>query len=158
MEWFGIEDICKYLFYAYIGLLLCKHVIEANRLFFFNIGMGICALGIAVILWNATGGGKAGHVICLLMLYFMVSLSTVSSNRIDKFIKYTGRHAFTIYIYSWPVQAVMEMVIVVFARGNWVIACLAMLFGGLMGPVLIYEFYVRKMRRLGFFDFLIGVK
>lgn len=61
-------------------------------------------------------------------------------------------------VYSWPIQAVVEIVVVVIMKCSWEIAYLAMLAGGLFGPLLIWETYTRKMKRTRFLDRMIGVR
>lgn len=65
--------------------------------------------------------------------------------------------AFTVFIYSWPVQITVEMVCVMVLKLNWAIVFWGMFTVGLLFPLLLYEFYLRCIPRRRFLDALIGM-
>ena len=101
-------------------------------------------------------------IISLLMIIFMLEcsmfLSSIKHLKFVELLKYIGKHAFTIYIYSWPMQAVVELVFTVILKLNWWITFLVMFIVGLCGPLIMYELYTRFIKRNWFLDGMIGVK
>ena len=97
-------------------------------------------------------------IISILMIYVTLTLAVQLSKREKDIIKYIGEHAFTIYIYSWPIQAVTEMVAVIILKLEWYVVFICMFFAGLLGPCMIYEIYMKKDKKSQFLDQMIGVK
>lgn len=155
VKWFGGEDICKNFVYVLLGMYLSEAVV-AKRIF--NIKMGALAFVVSAVAYYLCDSEIVEWIISFAMIYMAVSLSIELSWYGCRWIKYIGEHAFTIYIYSWPVQAVAEMGLVVVLKLEWSVSYLVMFVAGLAGPLLIYELYTRKMRRNTFLDAMIGVK
>ena len=156
--WFAIEDISKELVYALLGMFLCKYIIKKKgsicRWF-----TGAVALMMSVTLYVCDIGIIGNKLISLLMIYVMLTLSVVLSNQYKlKAVKYIGTHAFTIFIYSWPIQAVVEMLLTVVLSSSWQMIYTCMFVSGLCGPLFIYEFYCRFIHKNRFFDVMLGVK
>lgn len=79
----------------------------------------------------------------------------IGENRI---LTWVSRHNFTIYIYSWPFQAV-TMVVCEKIGFPWFVTTSCMFIVGLLLPIVvlcIYEHFIRIQNR--FFDILLGVK
>lgn len=158
IRWFAIEDISKELIYALLGMFLCKYIIKKKesicRWF-----VGAIAAMLSVTLYVCNTGIIGNKLISLLMIYFMLTLSVILSNKCKvKAFKYIGTHSFTIYIYSWPIQAVVEMILTVVLSSSWYLIYTCMFVCGLCGPLFIYEFYCKFIPKNRFFDAMLGVK
>lgn len=161
ITWFGIEDICVFWFYMLLGSCVCEYAVEKDKYDFVSLPVMIIAFALAVWLYRFSGSAFSRTLSCLLMLYFTLSLSVaitrLSKSRAASFLDYVGRHAFTIFVYSWPMQAVAEMVLTIVLKVRWFVTYPVMFATGLCGPLFLYEFYSRRMRRNEFFDALLGV-
>lgn len=168
ISWFGIEDICKNFIYVLLGMIVSGK--SADNKAVCKLYLGIISFGMSVLLFyinisfdisnlNSTILEK---IISVLMIYFSFTLAVAISRFHDveftKILEYVGNHAFTIYIYSWPIQAVVEMVVVVLLKQKWYVAFPLMFFAGLSGPIIIYEGYIRFIKKNKFLDRMIGVK
>ena len=128
---------------------------------YFNVGLGASALALSTALFAATDGAQTVIVdrfICILMLCAMLSLGLFLERYGCNILKVAGNHAFTVYVYSWPVQAVMEMGAVAVLVLPWYAAFIMMFLSGLIIPLALYTVYTRFFKRNRFLDAMIGVK
>lgn len=142
VEWFGLRDISIHLVYVLIGISICKYFVERNRLHFFNLLTAIVSLCFSIVLFILFKGILAQKAISLIMLFGVIGLSKsfkFKSSKINDFLQYVGNHAFTIFIWSWPVQAVIEILLVLKLGASWFIVFPVLFLSGLMGPIIIYE-------------------
>ena len=110
-DWLGIKDISQNFLYVLIGCRISGLVTGTGKKYF-NIVLGLLAFILSVVLYVITGGAQIiviNRLICILMQYAMLSLGLFLENYDCRTLKMVGRHPFTIYVYSWPVQAVVEM-------------------------------------------------
>ena len=157
VRWFAIEDISIEFVYALLGMFLSDFIIK-NKEILFQWYAGAVA-GIVAFILYAHGFGTVGYKLTgVLMIYLMLTLAVVLSKHEMRVIKYIGTHAFTIYIYSWPIQAVTEFVVVVILKLQWYVTYPCMFLVVLLGPLIIYEIYMKYLPKNKFLDRMIGVK
>lgn len=157
------EDVRGFLYVFHMPLFFMISGI-LSRYTAGNRDVMIIAFALAVWLYRFSGSAFSRTLSCLLMLYFTLSLScaitrngALSKSRAASFLAYVGRHAFTIFVYSWPMQAVAEMALTMVLKVRWFVTYPVMFATGLCGPLLLYEFYAKRMRRNDFMDALLGV-
>lgn len=159
--WFGLRDMTVYFIFVLLGLVLAKPLAVWDGKKISPVPGLICLAGGTALFLLKPEGKVTGFVSCLLLMGAALFASLLLAGKraawIDR-IAYLGKRAFTVYIYSWPIQAMLELVVVVVCKAPWP-CCFAVLFlGGLCGPVLIYELYLRFFPRCKFLDSMIGVK
>lgn len=165
--WFGIRDICQEFVYVMLGMMVSDTLTKSKTSFKRNIIITSLVLSSGLFyLYKVVDNGitqtMLSKIISLLMIIFMLECSMLlSSIKLCKFIEllqYIGKHAFTIYIYSWPMQAIVELALTVVFKLDWWITFLVMFIVGLCGPLIMYELYTRFIKRNWFLDGMIGVK
>ena len=160
-DWFGIKDITLSFLYVLLGMYFSEPLVSKGKRAL-PIGAGvICfAMGTTMVFFMPE------TKVTILVSFFLLMNSTISFAMwlADKHfywlgaLEYFGERAFTVYIYSWPIQAMLELLVVVVLKWTWPI-CFAVLFiSGMCCPVLIYEIYERAIPHNKVFDYLIGVK
>lgn len=158
--WFGIKDISQNFLYVLMGCCISEMVTGAGKRYF-NVGLGLSAFALSIVLFAATDDTQtviANRFICILMLYAMLSLGLFLERYGCHILKVVGSHAFTVYVYSWPVQAVVEMGAVVVLGLPWYAAFIMMFLSGLVIPLALYTVYTKFFKRNRFLDAMIGVK
>ncbi len=155
-NWFGLKDISTEFVYVVLGMSLSEKIVD-SRDKLCKWYMAVIA-GIAAAVLYFSGEIRIGYkVSSILMIYVMLTLAVMLSKYEKGILKYIGKHAFTVYIYSWPVQAVIELILTVGLGISWYVIFFCMFFGGLVGPLLIYEGYTRAFPKNKFLDVMIGV-
>ena len=162
IAWFGIEDMTICLLYVVLGMYLSKPLLScrlnSNVLL---AGGSACLLGGIASFFLLPENQAAKLVSCLLLMSAMLSAGTLLAKKdswiVDALV-YFGERAFTVYLYSWPIQIVLELIIVVVLKWSWQSCFVVMFFGGACGPLAIYEIYIRFIPRNKLFDLLIGAK
>lgn len=156
IAWFGIEDVTKNLFYMVIGLYISKSTTKdqfrGNKSL--NGMVAVIAAGFIAKLCDRTL--YIDRIVCLVMLYAVLNIVAGISKYPLKILKYIGKHAFTIYIYSWPIQAIIELFLFIVLKVNWLFCYIIMFAGGLTGPLLIYYIYNRWFSKSKFLYRMIG--
>ena len=166
VKWFGIEDMTQRLLYVVLGMYLSEYLVvmadkDSESRISENLGWYIGAIAaflVSVVLFPYSDNVIIDRIICILMLYAIVITSIFLQRFPMDRVKYVGDRAFTIYIYSWPIQVVMEMLIVVALKLKWYVSYPVMFIGGLTVPMVLYEIYKKKMKRNWFLDGMIGIK
>jgi fucose 4-O-acetylase-like acetyltransferase len=138
-EWFGITDVCLEFVYVILGIYVCKYFIERNRKIAYT-PLVVVSLPASLFLWFFFRGNLVvGKTVTLLMIYFTMGFCMLIEPFKNSFLKAVGRRAFTIFIWSWPVQAVVELVLVLKLNAPWFITYSIMFVCGLIGPLVIYR-------------------
>lgn len=119
---------------------------------------GLAAALLSMAAYLCIPESLVGKIVCPCMIYSVVCISKSLGGRRLAWLEGVGGRAFVIYFYSWPVQAVVEMLVVAVAGGGWLAAYPAMFAGGLLGPLLAREAYERKMKGNWFLDRMMGVR
>lgn len=161
MSWIGIKDITEMLLYVVLGILLYI-AIEKRTLSIFDIRISIVFVIASVLLYVFFRNTYVCKLICLLMLYAMIGIAVWLQSYDIRFLSVVGNKAFTIFVYSWPIQAVLELLMLVVLKLNWYISYPVMFVGGLVGPLVLYQLYYKlirlHMKHTGFLDGMIGVR
>lgn len=157
-QWLGFSDFKEAAVFFMLGIIMnCytqKHILNGCNAYRFLGGIGIL---ISAALVHFGNGSKIMMLLtAIIMIWVCWQMATlIGDNRICKWI---SKHNFTIYIYSWPFQAVvMELA----ARMNfsWYMTTLCMFLVGLAVPVLMVLVYKKlKVLNTPFGDLLLGVK
>lgn len=149
-------------FAPWSNLLLCFDDVKTAMLFF-ALGMGIrdiitkiqllqsglsaflsvvCGASASLTLNRAAPGTRwADCVIALLMFFSLWKLGNIVGDR--RIIRWLSMHNFTMFLYSWPFQAVVMDI------GNhmgiaWQTVSALMFFVGLCGPVILVTLFERR--------------
>lgn len=138
IEWFGITDISLELVYLLLGIYVCKYAINRS-IKIANTPLVVASFVISLLLWFFIKDNLVvKKTFTLLMIYFVTGLSILVESYKNTFLKSVGKRAFTIFIWSWPVQAVVEMLLVLKLNAPWFITYSVMFICGLFGPIIIY--------------------
>ena len=159
--WLGIKDITSSFLYVVLGMYFSGLLVSKGKhILPISVGFICFVLGTTMVFFVPETKGTI-LISCIFLMSSVVSLAMWLADKHFRWVgvlEFFGEHAFTVYIYSWPIQAVLELLIVVVLKGTWPI-CFAVLFVcGMCGPLLIYEVYERFIPHNKLFDYLIGVK
>ena len=158
-QWFAISDIQKHAVYFVLGIAIYrlqeKIDCRENKL----IMSIIAVLGIVVsimcvhyyvdIKWTI-------FLISILMICVCCNIAVFVRN--SEKLKWVGQNCFTIYLYSWPFQSVM-MVMVQRLGFNLLLTTVSMFVIGLMGPILLLIIYKKqRIVRNRILDLLVGIR
>lgn len=147
-NWFGLNDIKNYLFWYMSGLLLG----EMNTLTKFKSTIkGMICLVLAVLVFVLCGMKAYNTFVALFMLAgILVLCMTIDMEKVWIF-KVIEKYSFSIFILSWPAQAVVEVI------GNRIFDLplavnMTMMFScGVIIPLIIV-WVVRKLKKLPFIE------
>lgn len=106
-DWFALEDLRKTMFYFVLGMVLAirdpETRVVSNRYW-------LLAFPVAVLLFATVDTTFANSVIACLMIGFVLHVGTwLPLHKINLFDT-IERNSFTIFLLSWPAQAVVEVV------------------------------------------------
>jgi fucose 4-O-acetylase-like acetyltransferase len=142
--WFGLNDLKNFLFYYLLGMLIGKNSISIEKILsaswvwvFFPIAIFLFFLhnnldisGVKVILKS---------IIAVLMILIVLWMSNKFLANKFNYFSAISKNIFSIYILSWPCQAVME-IIANRLMGLPFYTVMALMFStGLLVPLLIIE-------------------
>lgn len=154
INWFALNDICDQLFYFCLGICL-ENIILKKRTKLFNPAISVFAVVVAVIVFIVFKSKSyfgltfminvSNTVIALLMLYAVTYISVVLEKSGNKFLDYFEGKTFSIYIMSWPCQAVAEVVFNRVLHLHWYIVIPLMFCFGLGIPIAV-DFLYRKLK------------
>lgn len=160
-EWLGINDIKKMLVYFLFGMIInefgSKWNLDKHKPSYDMLLFSILVILISWILIRFYYGNEyITFVVSLIMIYscLMISLG-IKENSITLWI---SRHNFTIYIYSWPFQAI-AMEICSRLSISWYSITIIMFITGLVMPIILIILYqcLEKVH-CQVFDLILGVK
>lgn len=138
-EWFGISDICKFTFYVLLGVTVEPFITNIYDEF---VQKHSWALSVGLIILATVSYVFADYLIVmkihiLIMIMLVMTLSMILQNNELKRFRAIGKHNLVIYIYSWPVQSVIEIGMTRFSGINYyIIFCTKFVFG-LCIPILL---------------------
>lgn len=158
-NWIGFGDIKDSLIFFSLGMVWYRcaskmHNGKANHM------RNLLAVLFVIATWICTKlmyGNKPVMLACALMMIFACwqIAGMIGKQSITRWI---SNHNFTIYIYSWPFQAVAMVAASKFSA-PWFVTTGIMFVAGLVGPIgmiIIYDSI--KLMNNKFFDLLLGVK
>ena len=158
--WFGLADLKASLVFFTVGMLAYRlwkqrpeRVVSSGA----QCAVMMTELGISIVLYVFCGRQPVLMLaLAFLMIGFLWQLACLLGER--KLISWISGHNFTIYIYSWPIQAAV-MVLCGALGLPWQVIGGAMFAAGLGGPVLLASVYehIRCIHNR-FFDLALGVK
>lgn len=138
-KWFSISDVCIYLFWYLLGFALVKSKLYEIRV---SLYWSLIFLIIAIVSFFIIGG-IAQPLIAILMILAIVGVC--QNIRMEKwwiFKKMKG-NSFAVFILSWPVQCIIEIVTNKLLHWNVYICMLSMFLAGIIVPLLII--YIVKL-------------
>ncbi len=154
INWFAINDICDQLVYFCAGIVSCQFVLN-NKNKFFKLPVSLILVVVSVVMFfyfhlhNYFGYAWVRNVlsvaIAFMMLYSIIYLAIFIEKKGSKILDYFDGKTFTIYILSWPCQAVTEVVLNRILHVDWFITVPCMFIAGLIIP-LLFIFVYRKLK------------
>lgn len=148
-NWLCIRDLCVHSIFFVGG-------IESRRLLFpvheriFKLWILIMCLIVSVALFIIGNRIEVEsfqnvlyRLIALCMTYATFYIGFERREHIGRFTRMVSKNMLSIYLYSWPFQAVMEMVINKRLHAPWPIIFICMFLIGLCGPLVLTGIYKR---------------
>lgn len=156
--WLALEDCRKLLFYYILGM-------EAHNLseFCSIIKNRAWLLGIPVVWLLCAIGKNNGHgftvIIALMAIGNIFCLGTFIDVRKYTLLSCIERNNFTIYLLSWPAQAVAEVLFNKILHLPVLLCMAAMFIAGLFVPIVCAEFveWLGKRRSVRWLRFVLGM-
>ena len=105
-DWFALEDMRKNLFWYLLGFSLADGKLLEKLL---DSKMMFLAFPAALVLFCL--GAEVRVLVALLMILWVFRVGNVLPVHGSRLWKQVERHSFTIFLLSWPVQAVVEVVL-----------------------------------------------
>lgn len=131
--WFALQDMKENLCYFVFGMFLAYIGFTDN----FEIKVSLfIGLPIAVLLFSICNNEYTVVMIACAMILFVFGIGmfwNVKNNSVSRTIE---KYSYTIYLLSWPVQAVTEVVFNKVLHMPVVIVMLGMFMGGIIVPLL----------------------
>lgn len=158
-RWLGITDIKSFCIYFVLGCIfkLMKISDRCNTKKYQRAILIILGIGISVLLTEfGYVNQMAGFVIAIMMIGVCWQIACVVGS--ESITTWISRHNFTIYIYSWPFQA-MAMLVCSKMGWGWLITAIVMFVVGIAVPVIMCIIYDNwRQIQNSFFDLLLGRK
>ena len=152
MGWFGIRDICFYGIYFWSGIITSDYII-ANQTNIFSKNKGILAILTGIILFiilsfkieHRTILNSMLHLlVAILMIYSILCFGVIYQRKKYVYFNWLNGKVFTVFLLSWPCQAIVEICLNKILNLNWFLVMPSMFLSGLFGPLLIIWIY-KKM-------------
>lgn len=159
-NWFGWNDLKNAMVFFVLGMIIKLYLLKKDRIpypLWLRFILSILGIIGSIILFSTYKDLKVIALLCGIIMVFVCwqIASIIEENKICRWI---SQNNYTIYIYSWPFQAVM-MMIADKMKLPLVITTLSMFIVGILCPVLLIVTYTHiKGVRNYFFDLLLGVK
>lgn len=166
IDWFCITDICKELFWFLLAFELMQGIIQDSCRAFRPIFV-IAALVISIVIYYLEGRFDTTilqPIITALMIYVVIAVSYFVKNNVTKFAEIVSKNQLSIYIFSWPFQAVLELIINKKLHLGWYFIFPMMFIAGLVCPLVVIVIYkklfghVKNKRVLNFLNCVMGVR
>lgn len=129
--WFALEDIRQNLFYYILGIAiaLCGNfdVIVKNKLWLLGLPMAL-----ALFLFT----GEKTTLGAVLMVGFVFCVGTMVDLQKNSFCRKIERYSFTIFLLSWPAQAVVEVLLNKLLHLPALVTMLCMFSVGVVAPLI----------------------
>lgn len=159
-NWFGWNDLKNAIVFFVSGMIIKLYLLKKNRIMcplWLRFILSILGIIGSIILFITYKDLKIITLLCGIIMIFVCwqIASIIVENKICRWI---SQNNYTIYIYSWPFQAVM-MIISDKLKLPLGITTLSMFIVGIVCPVLLIVIYTHiKGIRNYFFDLILGVK
>lgn len=162
-DWFAIKDICLNLIYFCLGILFCDIIVK-HRNKIFRLPVAIAAVVLSVIIFYIR---LHSNIVCIknmiavaiacLMMYAIFYISVLLESKGCKILAYLDGKTFSIYILSWPFQAITEIILNRVFMLHWYVIIPSMFFVGLFVPLLILCIYGKMKHHPKIINLLIGL-
>lgn len=158
-NWFGIDDVKSSLIFFCMGMIWCQCAPDLQN-GKSNWARNVLAVSFVFVTWMCSekmDGYKPVMLVCALMMIFVCwQIALMTGQR--HIFRWISNHNFTIYIYSWPFQAVV-MVLASKLGISWFATTGIMFVAGIIGPIAMIIIYENlNILNNRFFDLLLGVK
>lgn len=154
-EWFGLNDVKNYLCWYLLGLILGDQENFENvlKVKIISLILVICSVAVYYLKFF-----PYRPIVAALMIFFVLYVSIMFNIKRSKFMQKIEKCNYTIYILSWPIQALIEIVAnKVF--GLHVIICMFLMFiFGISIPILITLIlnWLNKKINVKFLNLIVG--
>lgn len=165
-DWLAIKDICLELIYFCLGIGTCNYI-NNNKNRIFKTPIAVITMSIAVLIfvfisvtgyrWISLVQNLSTVIIAMLMIYTLLCFSMFLEKKGNGFLDYFDGKTFTIYILSWPCQAVIEILINRVLHLPWYITVICMFIVGLCIPLLFICVYKKFKHQPKFISLVFGV-
>ena len=136
--WFGISDICRFLFYSVLGMTVEPWVNKENVKKKLGDWVTLIPLLIlAIISYYFSVSKLIMKIHILLMIMLLLSVSMMIEHLRLGWLETVGKNKMTIYVYSWPVQAIIEIALIQILNVNVNIVFIIKVIFGLTIPLLM---------------------
>lgn len=139
-NWFALRDISINLIYFILGKYLCKFlIVEKNRRLIFEKKYLVFASILAFILLFLNI--KILKLVLILnIIYIILGMSYIFGKKIEV-PQIIDRNIFKLYLYGWPFQAIVEIILNKVLHLKWFLIFISMFFVGLLGPLILVKVY-----------------
>lgn len=166
INWFAINDICDLLIYFCVGIASCDLVLNKKSQLF-KLSVSIIFTFISIIAFSFFHShyyfgcnwvkNALSVSIAFMMLYSIIYLTILIDKKSVKILDYLDGKTFTIYILSWPCQAVTEVVLNRILHLDWFVTIPLMFIAGLIMPLLFIFVYRRLKWNPKFINLIVGL-
>lgn len=141
IQWLGIKDLLNSCIFFCVGMIVKTLDLKKRRVpAVIKFGIGII---ISITIFQNVPKNKSSLlIIALIMIYSCWQLAGKIGK--SKFALWSSMHNFTIYIYSWPFQAIM-MAICDKIQMKWYVTSFLMFVIGLFGPICLIYIYMKNL-------------
>lgn len=152
--WFALEDMRLNLFWYVLGILLSETgILESfseNRLL-------LLGLPVALALFSMNITFKVLNTLLVLMTVF--GIGTLWNTEKNLLWAMIDRYSFTIYLLSWPAQAVVEVILNKIVHAPVLVSMAGMFIAGIVVPLLCVEIVnmLEKSRFAGWMKLVLGM-
>lgn len=133
-KWFSLDDVMDYLFWYILGMGFSQ---LGNRSEFFKNKIWLIGFPTAVLLFVFARNSLTEKLIAFLMIGFVFSLGTLLNSRKYRLTYQIERYSYTIFLLSWPAQAVVEVVFNKIVHLPYLWVMLMMFAAGIIIPLVI---------------------
>lgn len=157
--WFSLQDVYIYSIYVALGYFSCDLVKDRkldNRWI-----AALCAavfFGFVVLRANASTSGSFALIPAVCMIYLVLAAGKAYERRGSTFLHFLEGKTFTVFLFSWPFQAVVEVLLNKVLHLNWYVVFLCMFAAGIAMPLLIYQVASRLPAKVRRYSWIIGIQ
>ncbi len=150
IEWFGISDVCKYAFYILLGVMIEPIVLDTYHNCEKKIKI-VCLITCVILAGFSYQHSNYTLILKLHIIVMIMIVTTISMILEDKELKLfrlIGKNNLVIYIYSWPIQSVIEILMTRFTSSDYYLVLFCKFVFGLSAPLLIKKIADRYVNNI----------
>lgn len=159
IEWLGIRDISVELFWMLLVAELSEFVIGMDRLeipAFAPIAAFVSAIFLKAMPWPEIFRGGVSKIVIFLMIFVVLELAIALSKRRIEVFRRIGKNTFSVYIYGWPFQAIVEAILSVRLGMPLLMVLILKFLVGISCPLLLVYAYQKYFRRAKIIGLMLG--